>query len=358
MTPLIGLRRLLVAAVAATTVLATIGLAPTATAAPSATTGLYGAGDPTYDGVYRQSLAIAGLVATGNRPAGAAITWLLDQQCANGSFQAYRADLSVPCAASDPVNFTGPDTNSTATALIALTALDADVTTRRPVAKRIAAGARSAAAWLLRSQNADGGWPWSPTGASDANSTGLVLAAVVSRSGDRTTPAYAKARGFLGRLAASCARGAGLPYQAGGKIDGSATAQGLVGLAGPVPVDGPRRLAAKAPCADGAQAKASSYLASQLRAQGFLTSAFGTGADYTSTGWAVLGLVSARQGRTAVTKATAALKAAAPAETRNDDGPVPGDLGLLLLVAEATGSKPTAFGGVNLVTTLATSIRR
>ena len=45
-------------------------LAPAASAAPSApapsaTAGLYGAADPTYDGVYRQSLAILGLEAIG-----------------------------------------------------------------------------------------------------------------------------------------------------------------------------------------------------------------------------------------------------------------------------------------------------
>jgi len=41
-----------------------LGLAAPALAAPSSgDAGLYGAQDPTYDGVYRQSLAIIGLVA-------------------------------------------------------------------------------------------------------------------------------------------------------------------------------------------------------------------------------------------------------------------------------------------------------
>ena len=356
MTP-IGIRRLLIAAVAAVTAV-TVGLSPMASAAPSATTGLYGAGDPTYDGVYRQSLAIAGLVATGNRPAPAAITWLLDQQCADGSFQAYRANLSAPCDASDPVNFTGPDTNSTATALMALTALDKSIRTSRAVATRVASAARKASTWLLRRQNSDGGWSWSPGGASDANSTGLVASSLLTGRTTVRSPANRKARLFLGRLSFSCAAGGGFPYQTGGKVDGSATAQGLVGIAGAVPVSGPRRLAAAAPCANTAKAKAASYLATQLAATGSLTSVFGTGPDITNTGWAILGLVSARQGRAAVAKATAALKAAAPAETRNEDGPVPGDLGLFLLVAEATGSTPTDFGGVDLVTTLTGSIRR
>ncbi len=355
---LIAIRRLLVAVVAAATALTSIGLAPAASAAPSATVGLYGAGDPTYDGVYRQSLAIAGLVATGNRPAATAITWLLDQQCADGSFQAYRADLSDPCEASDPVNFTGPDTNSTATALIALSALGDNPTTAKAVSTRITSAAKKAATWLLRRQNSDGGWSWSPGGSSDANSTGLVLSSVLTGSTTVRSPAYRKGRLFLGRLSFSCADGGGFPYQAGGKVDGSATAQGLVGIAGALPVSGPRRLAAAAPCANTARAKSASYLATQLGANGSLTSVFGTGPDITNTGWAILGLVSARQGRAAVAKATAALKKAAPTETRNEDGPVPGDLGLFLLVAEATGSQPTNFGGVNLVTTLAGSIRR
>jgi hypothetical protein len=207
-------------------------------------------------------------------------------------------------------------------------------------------------------QNGDGGWAWAPGGRSDANSTGLALSAILAQTPGFTTAAYTKGRLFLGRLSASCTVGGGMPYQAGGKVDGSATAQALVGISGRVPVSGPRRLAAKAPCLKTAKAKASHYLAGQLRATGALPSVFGTGADYTSTGWAVLGLVSARQGRTAVAKATSALKAAARAETRNADGAVPGDLGLFLLVAEATGTSPTNFGGVNLVRTLASSIRR
>jgi len=359
MTPAIGIRRLVVAAVAAATALSTVGLAPSATAAPSSDTGLYGAADPTYDGVYRQSLAVMGLAANDQAAPTSAITWLLGQQCADGSFQAYRADTTQACAKPDPVNFSGPDTNSTAVALMALMALDND-RVRIPAAtvSRIVDAADKAGRWLRNQQNPDGGWPYFSGGTSDANSTGLALSAILTQAPSFRLPAYTKARLFLGRLSASCPDGGGFPYQAGGKVDGSATAQGLVGITGPLPVRGPRTLAAKAPCLNTAKARAASYLAGQLRANGHLMSPYGSGPDYTNTGWAVLGLVAARQGRTAVARATADLKSAAKAETRNADGPVPGDLGLFLLVAEATGSSPTNFGGVNLISALAGSIRR
>ncbi len=71
----------------------------------------------------------------------------------------------------------------------------------------------------------------------------------------------------------------------------------------------------------------------------------------------MLGLVAAGQGRAAVAKATATLKANATAFVTGD-GTSPGAAGLLLMVAEATGSKPTSFGGLDLVRTLNASIRR
>jgi hypothetical protein len=356
MTVTVGIRRILVAAAAAATLTATI-TAPPAIAAPSATTGLYGTADPTYDGVFRQSLAIMGLAANEIAPPAAAISWLLGQQCADGSFQAYRADLSQPCAKADPVNYTGPDTNSTAVALMALMALDTD-RVRVPAAtvSRIVDAADKAGRWLRTQQNADGGWPYYSGSASDANSTGLSLAGILTQAPSYDVPAYRKAARFLGTLAASCTDGGGLAYQAGSKVDGSATSQGLVGLVGPMPVSGPRALAAGAPCTSTAKGKATSYLVRALLPTGVLSSSTG-GADYSSTATAVLGLVAAEQGRTAVAKATRALKANATAYV-TADGTSPGAAGLLLMVAEATGAKPTSFGGLNLVRTLNASIRK
>jgi hypothetical protein len=358
MTPTVGIRRTFVAVISAATLATTIAAAPVATAAPSPTVGLYGAADPTYDGVFRQSLALMGLAANDIAPPPSAITWLLDQQCADGSFQAYRADLSQPCAASDPVTFTGPDTNSTATALMALMALD-DSAARIPsgtLAKVVTAADR-ADTWLRRQQNPDGGWPYYSGGASDANSTGLSLSGILTQAPSTRIPAYRRAARFLGTVAGSCADGGGLAYQAGSKVDGSASAQGLVGLVGPMPISGPRALAVGAPCASTAKAKAVSYLARALAPTGSLPSALGSGPDFSNTATAVLGLVAARQGRTAVTKATTALKANARAFVTGD-GTSPGAAGLLLMVAEATGGKATSFGGLNLVRTLNSSIRK
>jgi hypothetical protein len=357
MTVTVGIRRTIVAAAAAATLTATIVAAPSATAAPSPTTGLYGAADPTYDGVFRQSLAIMGLAANQIAPPAAAISWLLGQQCADGSFQAYRGDLSQPCAKADPVNYTGPDTNSTAVALMALMALDND-RVRVPAATvtRIVDAADKAGTWLRTQQNPDGGWPYYSGATSDANSTGLSLAGILTQAPSYDIPAYRKAARFLGTVAASCADGGGLAYQAGSKVDGSATAQGLIGLVGPMPVSGPRSLAAGAPCTSTAKGKATSYLVRSLLPTGVLSSSTG-GADYSSTATAVLGLVAAERGRTAVAKATRALKANAPAYV-TADGTSPGAAGLLLMVAEATGSKATSFGGLDLVRTLNASIRK
>ena len=125
MTLTVGIRRTLVAAVAAATVLT--GLTrPASPAAPQPrTTGLYGAADPTYDGVYRQSLAMLGLAANDMRPAGrghhlAARPAVRRRVLPGLPRRPGQAVRQAP----DPVNFTGPDTNSTATALMALMALD------------------------------------------------------------------------------------------------------------------------------------------------------------------------------------------------------------------------------------------
>ncbi len=56
--------------------------------------GLYGATDPSFDGAFRQGLAILGLVSQGVAPDASATTWLTDQQCTSGGWEAYRADTS------------------------------------------------------------------------------------------------------------------------------------------------------------------------------------------------------------------------------------------------------------------------
>ena len=355
MNTLKGVRRI---AVALTTAVAVI--IPTLPAqAAGSDAGLYGAADPAYDGVFRQSLAIMGLAANDMAPPKAAISWLLDQQCADGSFEAYRADTGRPCGKPDPVNFTGPDTNSTALALMALMSLDDSrvMNLKAPIMDDIVDAADKAGQWLLKQQNADGGWPYYAGSASDANSTGIALAGIMTQAPNTKVAPYRKASRFLGTLASSCAAGGGFAYQAGSKPDGSATAQGTIGLTGGLPVSKQPAATIAAPCKNTAKAKGVSYLATALAAKGVLDSSIG-GADYTSTSMAVLALATARQGRTAIAKGIRTLKANAQSWATPSTGTSPGATGLLLMVAEVAGTKPTNFGGLNLVTTLNNSLRK
>ncbi|MGW3105146.1 prenyltransferase/squalene oxidase repeat-containing protein [Streptomyces sp. NPDC001100] len=125
--------------------------------------GLYGTSDPTYDGVWRQSLALLAQDAVGVQPADKAVAWLAGQQCANGAFAAFRADPGKACDAKVMV-----DTNSTAVAVQALSTLT--VSYDAQVAKAVK--------WLKSVENTDGGWGYSPGGASDANSTAVVMGAL------------------------------------------------------------------------------------------------------------------------------------------------------------------------------------
>ena len=315
--------------------------------------GLYGAADPTYDGVFRQSLAIMGLAGAGVRPAPDAVSWLLSQQCADGGFQAYRADVAAPCTPSDPANFAGEDTNSTATALLALMALNDNAAASDAVLDKATNAAEKAFTWLRKKQSSDGGWAYYPGGQSDANSTGLALSALQSIYPGGSTP-KPLTRGFryLGALTLPCtsATPGALPYQAGGAANASASAQAFIGLTGSIPVRGPRTLRTGPTCGTSAKAKVGAYLSNQLTAHGALPSALGAGEDDTSTAFAILGFVAAGTGKAAVTKATKAL--AANARTYTSSAAGPSALGLLLMVAEATGRNPRAFGSLNLVTAL------
>ncbi|MBT2366333.1 terpene cyclase/mutase family protein [Streptomyces sp. ISL-10] len=139
-----------------------------AVAAPSPTpptvlpSGLYGKSDPTYDGVWRQSLALLAQDAVGVRPADKAVDFLTGQQCADGGFPSYRADAAKACDAKLP-----RDTNASAAAVQALAGLGG----RDAVVKKTTD-------WLRSVQNEDGGWGYNPGGASDANSTSVVIGAL------------------------------------------------------------------------------------------------------------------------------------------------------------------------------------
>ncbi|MFD4412856.1 prenyltransferase/squalene oxidase repeat-containing protein [Streptomyces sp. NPDC058476] len=160
-------------AVLAATVVIGTAVAPAAFAADASPSpspsvalpsGLYGSSDPTYDGVWRQSLALLAQDTVGVKPAAKAVDWLTGQQCANGAFAAYRADATAKCDAKTMV-----DTNSTAAAVQALAALGGhDTETGKAVA------------WLKSVQNKDGGWGYAAGGASDANSTSVVIGALTA----------------------------------------------------------------------------------------------------------------------------------------------------------------------------------
>ncbi len=151
-------------------------------------TGLFGSSDPTFDGAFRQGLALMALANQGiANPLG--VTWLQTQQCSDGGWEAYRSDPSTPCPAPDPSTFSGPDTNSTALAVEGLVAQ-----------KSVDAGATfptDPTAFFESAQNADGGFGF--IGASsqspDPDSTGEVIQALVALN-ELTNPAFTKSPGM------------------------------------------------------------------------------------------------------------------------------------------------------------------
>lgn len=134
---------------------------------PKLPSSLYGSADPQYDGVYRQSLALLAQDAVGVVPAKQAVTWLAEQQCDGGSFTAYRADSSGACGSGSGAD--EADTNATGMAVQALARLGGH-------GKAVTASVD----WLKSVQNKDGGWGYNPGGASDANSTALVVGALAA----------------------------------------------------------------------------------------------------------------------------------------------------------------------------------
>ena len=144
--------------------------------------GFYGYQEP-WSSVQDQSLMVIALQAVGATPPALAIDWLADQQCLGGSnpqsslggWQASRASTGNSlddCSEPDPLNYSGPDTNSTAFAIQALQYLGRTA----PLA--------AAATFLQNAQATSGpsvgGFPWFAGGDVDANSTALVLQAITA----------------------------------------------------------------------------------------------------------------------------------------------------------------------------------
>lgn len=334
-----------------------VGLTATVPASAADDAGLFGAADPTYDGVYRQSTALLGLTAARATAPSSAIAWLVRQQCASGAFQAYRGDTSVPCAAPDPAAFTGPDSNSTALAALALKA-----TNRMPQAKRAAAALRS-------SQNSDGGWGYTLGGASDVNSTALALAALhafpTTLQADGPIPratAYLK-RAQIPCTASATTRGA-LPYQPGQAPNALASTQGLLGWSGSLPVTKPTQVRplTRVRCSSPAATRLAAHVNRILvQGKGRIPSAMDTTqADWNSTATGVIALAAARSGAAGMAIGISALGRNTAAYTGTGSTASPAATGTLLQAAVATGKNPRAFGStrVNLVQLLTATLRR
>ncbi|WP_371481878.1 prenyltransferase/squalene oxidase repeat-containing protein [Kitasatospora sp. NBC_00315] len=326
---------------------------PAAAAVPA---GLYGSGDPTYDGVWRQSLTLTALANAKVVPADAAVGWLTGQQCADGGWPSYRADASVACDAKTE------DSNATSVAVQALVALGGHQDT---VDKGVQ--------WLKTVQNTDGSWAYNPGSPGDADSTGLAVAALTAAKADPVGTAKAGRNGFdglagfqLGCAAPADQRGAFAyqPDQSGAlAANALATSQAAPAAAGGhLPVVNTNRVDA-APkaltCADGSAQPvsradsaeaAAAYLTAQLAAtdQHLMLTMPGAAAtpDFTATSWAALGLIQAGHPQQA---AGAVDWLAAQGATWTKGGTDVSATATLLLVAQAAQRDPAAFGGADLV---------
>lgn len=339
-------RRLFIAVIA--TLGMTLGLSSApAQAVEPANRGLFGAQDPTYDGTYRQSYALMGLAAADIAAPPIALQWLLDQQCPEGAFIAYRADVDAPCPAPDPQAYTGPDTNSTSLAVLAL------------IQHGRVTAAKRGIAWLTRIQLPGGGWGYVEGSPADSVSTSLVLAALQSVPGtEREQRAGTR---WLARQIAPCGAPAGerfgVRYQPGSLPDGISSTQALLGLgdAFPVTPSTQRKAAPRVTCnAQGkpvnATAAVTRWIASTLNANnGSIPDAFSPGqADWNSTALGVVGLAATRTSGHATQRAMQALQDNAADYISDGTEDRPAALGALILATIATGADPEDFGGIDL----------
>ena len=354
------------AALTASAVLCAVA-APAAAAAsespkPSAKlpAGLFGSKDPTYDGVWRQSLALLAQDAAGAVPAKKAVDWLVGQQCDEGGFAAYRADAKADCDKKTQV-----DSNSTAIAVQALAALgghDEEMS--------------AAVEWLESVQNKDGGWGYMPGGPSDANSTSVVIGALTAADKDPEDVLAGKKKSpydALLDLQLGCGRKASeqgaFAYQPdkSGKLAPNLDATAAAALAGlgknliVVPAGAKNEDVEPLDCGaadskdqrepDEAAAGASYQLAAALKKDKHLE-AVAPGADkpvpdHANTADAVIALAAGGH-RDAARASLAWLEKNSAAWTKDN----PAGIAVLVLAARAAGENPRAFGGTDLVRTL------
>ncbi len=332
------------------TLAAASGLVITATPALASDAGLYGTSDPTFDGVYRQSLSILALQSAGQKVPASAVRWLKDQQCADGGFMAYRADTKAPCQAPDAINYAGQDSNSTALALAALKA-----TGNTPKA-------RKAASWLNDRRNTDGGWAYYPAAGatSDTNSTALAYGALKLM---KQPPGVKYLRSVQLRCdVKKVQRGAFAFDPSFLQANDNSTSQTAWMLGGGLATPSAVKIAKATPgvtCqgrnAASLHRSALAYLGKRMvSVRGDLPYGGGyPGTDYAGSAAATLALANAGVGRQAVRQGTSFLSKNAKTWVRANGDDSPGSLAMLLLVADAAGENPRAFGGMNLPKRLA-----
>ncbi|MYT36482.1 hypothetical protein GTY66_10490 [Streptomyces sp. SID8356] len=346
------------AAALATTAVLLGTAAPLAVAAPSPSpsaelpSGLYGTTDPTYDGVWRQSLAFLAQKIEYVTPSPQAVTWLLEQQCDSGAFASYRPDASKPCDAS-----TVMDTNATAAAVQALAELGG---------QREAAD--NGADWLKSVQNEDGGWGYNPGSPSDANSTAVVIGALARTNvpvaelttADGSTPYTA-----LQALAIPCGKedGGAFAYQPGKKgelvANDDASAAAVLGLLGKGMAVGNSNAVKDPVCRKGddltpeeSAQNGAHYLAATLAASPHLEQPPMPGAeesepqpDFGNTADAVVALAaSGHKDKAAASMTWLEQNSKAWAQQGG-----PAATAQLIFAAHATGTDARGFGGVDLV---------
>jgi hypothetical protein len=139
-------------------------------------------------GTYDQGLALAALAAagvTGTSQVQQAISWLDSQQCAGGGWTL--PDQTLNACSGLPVNYAGPDTNTTSIAAEGLAAEGA----------ASSSAAAKALTFLQTAQDADAGWsyyPSTPTSpqSSDPDSTAFVMQGLTALGSSPTSPIYRK----------------------------------------------------------------------------------------------------------------------------------------------------------------------
>ena len=324
---------------------------PGATPSQAFPSALYGSTDPTYDGVWRQSLALLAQDTVDVKPASKAVDWLTGQQCESGGFAAYRPDPAAKCDARTKV-----DTNSTAAAVQALEALDADDAVTGAAVK-----------WLKSVQNKDGGWGYFPGTPSDTNSTSVVVGALAAAdtdpkdvpSKDDRTPYDA-----LRALSVPCDEdgGGAFAFQADkkGKLapNTDATAAGVLGALGEGLAAEPEDdggSSKKAECVgdgsftiENAAANGALYLAGAVAKDGYVKSVL-PGAedqpDHGNTADSVVALAAAGRAADARKPLAWLEKNSGPWAAKGG----PAAYAQLIFAAHATGTDPRAFGGADLV---------